>query len=260
VNRTLALALAVALLPAAAAAQQRPRRTPRANPQAAAPAPVPDSTRPGPMGRRMGMGMESGGLAGWLAANPAGLDLTADQLTRIRAARDEMVQANAPLREQLRSRVANRDWRSMAPADRQALMDSTRAIREQMRANGDRARTAVTGILTPAQQQTLDRLRPNWRTGGPGPAMRGRPGGRMAGPPGMAMGGRWMRPFAMRGAWLGVRAGPAWWSAARLCAAVGRGYRIGWNARMLARVRVARFARGRAALRAWRLERGRPWI
>ncbi len=224
------VAALAALATSAAAAQQRPRQAPAQAAPPAQRAQAPDSTLPGPMGRRMGMG--TGGLAGWLASNPAALNLTADQLTRIRAARDEEVRTNAPLRAQLQAAFADRDWRALSPADRRALMDSTRGVREQIRANAGRARTTVTGILTAEQQQTLDRTRPRWRTGGPGPAMGG---GR----------GRWMmmrRGSGMAPAgWMrrGRGAGPGMWI----------GYRMGWRAGW------------RAGLRAeWRLERGLPRI
>ncbi len=256
-NRIVASTLAATLLTAhAAAAQQRPRQpqAPRAAPSPA-PAQAADSTRPGPMGRGRG----PGGLAAWLASDPAELGLTPDQLTRVRAARDEAEQANAPLRARLQAALANRDRRALTPADRRALMDSTRGVREEMRANLERSRTAVIGILTPAQQQTLDRIRPTWRTGGPMRGMRGGPRGRMLMRLGAARGG-WMRPFAMRGAAFGWRAGAMGWTGARMRPAVRLGWRMGWRAGLRAEARAERFARRRAVQRAWRLERGRPWI
>jgi hypothetical protein len=227
--RTVALVIAAATLAASATAQQRPRQAPA--PQATAPQSQAPAAPAGP--RAMGRGLEMGGLAGWLASNPAELDLTADQLTRIRAARDHVVQENAPLRERLQAALAGRDLRTMAPADRRALMDSTRVIREQMRTNAEQGRTAVTGILTPAQQQILDRTHPNWRTGAsamPGPGGRG---GRMMRGRGPGAGGAaWMRfRGPMRGAMaprMGMRpwAGPGGTMGPRM----REGYRMGFRA------------------------------
>jgi LTXXQ motif family protein len=249
--RPFALATAVATLATAAAAQQRPRQPAASQtapaPQAAVPAPT-------PMGRgRMGGGPELGGLAGWLASNPAGLDLTADQLTRIRAARDQVVQANAPLRTRLQAAYGNRDVRSMNPTERRALMDSTRTIREQMRQNAEQGRSAVTGILTPAQQQSLDRIRPNWRNGGPAMNRPGGRGGRTMMRRGVGMSAAMrMRPgrAVRRGGWRG----PGWGMAPRVAMRPGRlPYAMGPRLRMGFRMGFRAGMRGgRRAGAAWR--------
>lgn len=249
--RTLTFVAALAALcSTAAAAQRRPQPTPA--PQAApAPRAAPrDSASRGPMGR----GMEPGGLAAWLAANPAELNLTPDQLTRIRAARDQVVSDDAPLRQQLQAAFANRDWRSMTPADRRALMDSTRTAREQLRANAERARTTVLGVLTPEQQQTFDRTHPRWRTGGPAQGPRGGAGrGGMMLRRGAGTGTRpaaWMRPGRPM-----ARAMPLRWAMGPRLRA---GYRMGWPMGMRAGRRAGWPMRMRAARRApWRA--WRPW-
>jgi hypothetical protein len=227
--RTVALVIAAATLAAPASGQQRPRQP--SEPQAAAPQSQAPAAPAGP--RAMGRGLETGGLAGWLASNPAGLSLTADQLTRIRATRDQVVQANAPLRGRLQAALAGRDLRTIPAADRRALMDSTRAIREQMRTNAEQGRTAVTGILTPAQQQTLDRTHPNWRTGPSGVQGAGGRGGRMMRGRGRGAGGAaWMRSRGPMGGPMTPRMGTRRWAGPGVTIGprMREGYRMGFRA------------------------------
>jgi len=200
--RIVALTAALAALTATAAAAQR---QPAARPaQPAAPATTaPQAPTPGPMQR----GEMRGGLAGWLATNPSDLNLTADQQSRLGQITQRLEQSHAPLRQQMEATVANRDWSTMSLADRQALMMSTRELRERMRASFDTAQAAAIAVLTPEQQQRVQAM----HRGGPGErrGMRGGMGGPMMGPgrPMVGRGRPMMRAGMHAGFGMGWRSG-----------------------------------------------------
>lgn len=180
--RTVALAAALVTLTASAAAAQR---QPAASPQAlqAAQTAAPARPRQAPP---FGPGAR-GGLALFLSTNPPALNLTRDQLTRIQAAHERTQQANAALREQIRTAVANRDPATFSLAERHALMVRVRNLREQMLDNVDSATTVAIATLNAEQQRTIQAM--HQLRGG---MRRGMMGGR--GMRGGMMGGRGMRP------------------------------------------------------------------
>jgi len=180
--RTLALVTALATLGTAALAQ-RPAAPVQA-PQTAQPVVV-QGVPLSPQAMHVGA-LAGGGLALFLSTNPAALNLTSAQLTRIQAAHERTVQANAALRQQIQTATANRDLATLGLAERHALMVRVRGLRQQMQDNVDSATTVAIATLNTEQQRTLLALH----------QMRGGMGGGMRG--GM-MGGRGMRGGMMGG-------------------------------------------------------------
>jgi len=178
--RSTLLIAAFAMAASAAAAQQA---TPPAQTQ----------TRPAWMGP---------GLVEYLATSPADLNLTRDQQSRIRQAREQLDRANTPLHERLRTLRATMMWGSLTTDQRRAMADTGRQIHEQALANMLTALDAANATLTQEQRNTLEARRASMRGPmmgrgmmmrrgmmGPGTMERGmmRPGGRggMRGGPGM---------------------------------------------------------------------------
>jgi hypothetical protein len=213
--RTVAFAAAFAALTVtAAAAQRQPAARPAqptppvAQTPAAPQTPAPGSMRGGPM---------QGGLAGWLATNPADLNLTADQQTRLGQINQRLQQSLTPLHQQVEAATANRDVSTMTLAERHAFMVSNRELRERVRTTIDTAQSAAIAVLTPEQQQRVQAM----HRGGTGGrmAMRGGMGGGMGGPPMMGQG----HPMMGRGRGM-MRAG--------MRAGFGMGWRGGMRAGM----------------------------
>jgi hypothetical protein len=146
--RSTLLATALVLAASAALAQQ-------------APAPA-TATRPAVM---------DPSLVVYLATNPADLNLTRDQQTRIRQAKETLDRAMTPLHERIRGIRANQAWGNITVDQRRALADTTRQLAEQVHASHLAALDAVNAALTAEQKNTLEARRESMRGGRMGPGM-----------------------------------------------------------------------------------------
>lgn len=128
-------------------------------------------------GKRGRLGTPFAGAMLWL---PSDLDLTADQRAEIERIRTELREKHEPLREQIQSTLGiPADESPRRFAFREATEEQREALRpifEQLRADHRAAMEQVTALLTPEQQETLDSLRAERRSRGPGPggSFRGR--------------------------------------------------------------------------------------
>jgi hypothetical protein len=147
--RSTLLATALVLAASAALAQQ-------------APAPAAAATRPAWM---------DPSLVEYLATTPADLNLTRDQQSRIRQAKETLDRAMTPLRDRIRGIRANLAWGNITVDQRRALADTTRQLAEQVHASHLAALDAVNAALTAEQKTTLEARRESMRGGRMGPGM-----------------------------------------------------------------------------------------
>lgn len=156
--RSTLLATALVLAASAALAQQ-------------APAPA-TATRPAWM---------DPSLVEYLATNPADLNLTRDQQSRIRQAKETLDRTMTPLRDRIRGIRANQAWGNITVDQRRSLADTTRQLAEQVHSSHLAALDAVNAALTAEQKTTLEARRESMRGGRMGPGMMGRGMGRQMG-------------------------------------------------------------------------------
>jgi hypothetical protein len=66
------------------------------------------------------------------------LGLTSEQRDKVRAIRDQVMQENAPLREQVKQVLGGRSFRDLTPEEREQYRPKIEPIRKQMRKTGRR--------------------------------------------------------------------------------------------------------------------------
>ena len=84
------------------------------------------------------------------------LGLTPDQRTKIKAIRDQVMQQNAPLRDQIREVLGGKSPRDMTPEEREQYRPKIEPIRNQMMENRKKGRDQIMAILTPEQRKQLE--------------------------------------------------------------------------------------------------------
>ena len=105
------------------------------------------------------------------APDTAGLGLSADQKTKFMAIRNDLMQKNAPLRQQAQQIMGGKTFRDLTPEEREAMRPKLQPIMQQMRDNVRKAREQMEALLTPEQKQKFEeRIRQRMQR-------RGMPGG-----------------------------------------------------------------------------------
>jgi Spy/CpxP family protein refolding chaperone len=100
--------------------------------------------------------------AGPSRANPreafdsSGLGMTADQLAKVHGILEQMQQANAPLRDQMRQILGGKSFRDLTPDERDSLRSHIEPVRAQMVENRRKAHDQIHAILTPAQRKIVE--------------------------------------------------------------------------------------------------------
>jgi Spy/CpxP family protein refolding chaperone len=107
------------------------------------PAQNPPSAPPGPPGLNE-------------APDTAGLGLSADQKTKFMAIRNDLIQKNAPLRQQAQQIMGGKTFRDLTPEEREAMRPKLQPIMQQIRENFHTAREQLEALLTPEQKQKFE--------------------------------------------------------------------------------------------------------
>jgi Spy/CpxP family protein refolding chaperone len=91
------------------------------------------------------------------------LSLTPDQRTKIKAIRDQVMQQNAPLRDQIRQVLGDKSPRDMTPEEREQYRPKIEPIRKQMMENRKKGRDQIMAILTPDQRKQFEQIEKEMR-------------------------------------------------------------------------------------------------
>lgn len=86
------------------------------------------------------------------------LGLTQEQRDKVRAIRDQVMQQNAPLREQIKQVLGGKSPRDLTPEEREQYRPKIEPIRKQMMENRKKGRDQIHAILTPDQRKELDKV------------------------------------------------------------------------------------------------------
>jgi Spy/CpxP family protein refolding chaperone len=98
------------------------------------------------------------------------LGLTQEQRGKVRAIRDQVMQQNAPLREQIRQVLGGKSPRDLTPEEREQFRPKIEPIRQQMMENRKKGRDQIMAILTPDQRKQLEQeMREHRQERGEGP-------------------------------------------------------------------------------------------
>lgn len=85
------------------------------------------------------------------------LGLSQEQRDKVRAIQNQVMQQNAPLREQIKQVLGGKSPRELTPEEREQLRPKIEPIRKQMMENRKKGRDQVMAILTPDQRKQLEK-------------------------------------------------------------------------------------------------------